>query len=361
MEEQRMKRSISLILLACVLVSVALVSSVGASEDSVPSIFIGDGDWYKDAIHPLITRGGRDYIPVDVFGMFDYVSVTEPKADNILIHNTASGEYISILFSNRSAAVNGTIMSNMGIFIESETYYVDAEVVAEAIGVDFSSATTPGGRRIVRVSDDEAEYSLDDLIYLFLSIEDDYPEQITPPETDDKTEVGDDSAQKRIYVLCSQSDVGINKPQFSANEILRRYGLSYTMFIYDPSRIEDVIAASMQGEYGVYISYYGNKTVTDAVDAVNAAVKKVTNRLTRVTLDVYDGDSPDGYHVVTPDFTVNGVLSARYVYGQITEHFKTHDSCTLYLEDCWNSEQMIILLAGLNESEIITQNLAEGK
>ena len=33
--------------------------------------------------------------------MFDYVSVTVPKTDNILIHNTESGKYISILFSNR--------------------------------------------------------------------------------------------------------------------------------------------------------------------------------------------------------------------------------------------------------------------
>jgi hypothetical protein len=114
----------------------------------------------------------------------------------------------------------------------------------------------------------------------------------------------------------------------------------------------------MQGEYGVYISYYGDKTVTEAVDEVNASAKNVTHRLTRLTLDVYGGEYPDGYHVVTPDFVVNGVLSAKYVYGQITEYFKTHDSCTLYLEDCWNSEQMIILLAGLDENKIITKNLA---
>ena len=352
-----MKRSISLILLTCLLVSVALVSSVGAADDRVPSIFIGDGDWYKDAKHSLITRGERDYIPVDVFGMFDYVSVTVPKDDNILIHNTVSGEYISILFSNRSAAINGTIMSNMGIFMENETYYVDAKVAADAIGVNFEFTTLESGRRIVRVSDDEAEYSLEDLVNLFLSIEDDYQVDITPPE-DDKTQSGDSVSQKRIYVLCSQSDTGINKPLFSANEIMRQYGLSYTLFLYDPSRVEDVIAGSMQGEYGVYISYYGDKTVTEAVDEVNASAKNVTHRLTRLTLDVYGGEYPDGYHVVTPDFVVNGVLSAKYVYGQITEYFKTHDSCTLYLEDCWNSEQMIILLAGLDENKIITKNLA---
>jgi len=353
-----LKRSISIIILACIMVSVFLVAPVGAAEDDVPSIFVGDSDWYKDAKHPLIVRGGHKYVPVDVFDMFDYVSVTEPKSDNILIHNTVTGEYISILFENRSAAVNGTIMSNMGIFIENETYYVDAEIVSDAIGLDYDLVTLSNGRSVVRIFDVEAEYSFDDLITLFLSIEDDYPDELIPPETDDKTQTDDVVSQKRIYVLCSQSDVGVNRPLFSANEILNRYGLSYTMSLYDPSRIEDVISASMQGEYGVYISYYGNKTVTEAVDEVNEIAKRITHRLTHITLDVYEKESPDGYYVVGADFVVNGVLSAPYVYGQITKYFETHDSCTLYLEDCWNSEQMIILLAGLDEDKIITQNLA---
>ena len=288
--------------------------------------------------------------------MFDYISVTIPKNDNILIHNTASGEYISVLYGNRSAAVNGMIISNMGTFMENGTYYVDTEVVTGAIGLKYESLILEGGKKVVRIFDEDAEYSLLDLIALFLSVN--VPEtEETLPEDDEPSSDGP-IAQKKIYVLCSQSGAGLNKPLFSANEILQRYGLSYTMFIYDPSRVEDVIRASTQGEYGVYLSYYGYKTVTDAVDTVNEDAAKITHKLTHITRDVYGDEAPDGYHVVSADFTVNGVLSAGYVYGQITEYFKTHDSCTLYLEDCWNSEQMIILLAGLDEDKIITQNLA---
>lgn len=352
-----MKRCISLVIAVFILAAVFSVPAVDAAFENVPSIFIGDGEWYKDAIQPLITRGEHDYVPIDVFDMFDYVSVTVPKTDNILIHNTVSGEYISILFGNRSAAVNGTIVSSMGTFMENGTYYVDAAVVTEAVGLKFESQLFDDGEKAVRISDDDAEYSLFDLIAMFLSVSAPDSDE-TLPETEDEPTFEDTVSQKKIYILCSQSNSGVNKPLFSANEILQNYGLSYTMFIYDPSRVEDVIRASTQGEYGVYISYYGDKTVTEAVDSVNEHTKKITHKETHITLDVYGDDAPHGYYVVEADFTVNGVLSAKYVYGQITEYFETHDSCTLYLEDCWNSEQMIILLAGLDENKIITQNLA---
>ncbi len=338
--------------LAILILALMFISPAFAAEDGIPSIFVGDGEWYRDAIDPLIVRGGRDYVPTDVFGMFDYISVTTPKVDNILIHNTVTGQYVSLLFSNRSAAINGTVINSMGIFMEGETYYVDAETVCTSIGLLYEAMTVGDSSRTVRIFDSDVYYSFYELI-----------EPYTEKSDDGYGDGGDGedgavSEPKRIYILCSQSESGINEPQFSANEILRAYGLNYTMFIFDPSRTEDLISAAAQGEYGVYLQYFGDMTPREAVDKINADVKNITHRLTHITLDCYGNEVPEGYHAISADFTVNGVLSANYVFGQITEYFNTNDYCTLYLEDCWNSEQMIILLSNLDRNVIITSNLA---
>ncbi len=352
MWEAKMKRSRILLLIVCILLAAACISPAVAAEEDVPSIFIGDKEWYRDALCPLITRGGRDYVPVDAFEMADGISVTISKKDNILIHNTATGQYISVIFSNRSAAVNGVIINGMGIFTEEETYYVDAETVSEAIGLKFEVRTVGEARRTVRIFGADVYYTFDELIAPFASGDDDGPQS---------GELGDSEVSggtKRIYILCAQSETGMNEPQFSANELLRAYGLRYTMFIYDPSRTEDVISAAAQGDYGVFLPYYEKSTAKERLDRLNGDTKKVTSRLTHITVDRSGSGIPDGYFAIEPDFTVNGVMSAGYVYGQITEYFKTHDYCTLFLEDCWNSEQMIVLLSKLDQSKIITSNLA---
>ncbi len=328
------------------------VTPTAADEADAPSIFVGDEEWYRDAIAPLITRGGRDYIPVEAFGMFDYIAVTTPRENNILVHNTATGEYISVLFDNRSAAVNGTVISSMGIFMEGETYYVDALTVAEAVGLRFESASVGKDTRAVRILDDDTSYTLNELLSPFLSEDD--SGYLDGSDGNDST----DGEPKRIYILCRQSATGSNAPEFSAFELLSRYGLNFTAFIHDTSRTEDVIRAAAQGEYGVYPAYFWNMDTASAADMLNSDMKKITKRLTHITLDLREEGAPLGYHAISPDFTVNGVLSANYVFGQINEYFKTHSYCTLYLADCWNSEQMIILLSALDDNEIITSNLA---
>ncbi len=347
-----MKRIKAAIFAVCLLFVLLCMTPAAADEADVPSIFVGDEEWYRDAIAPLITRGGRDYIPVEVFGMFDYITVTTPRENNILVHNTTTGEYISVLFGNRSAAVNGTIVSSIGVFMEGEIYYVDALAVAEAVGLRFESISSGEGTRTVRILDDDASYTLNELISPFFTQDDN--------GYSDGSDGADamDGEPKRIYVLCRQSATGMNTPEFSAMELLCQYELNYTAFIHDTSRTDDVIRAVAQGEYGVYPAYFWNMDDASAADMLNNDTKKITKRYTDIILDLQGDEAPRGYYAITPDFTVNGVLSAKYVFGQIEEYFKTHSYCTLYLTDCWNSEQMIILLSELDGNEIITSNLA---
>ncbi len=81
--------------------------------------------------------------------MFDSVTVTVPREDNLLIQNTATGWYLSVLFRDQTAAENGRILENVGVFRDSGMYYVEAVLACRAVGLEtelYSALRRTAGR-----------------------------------------------------------------------------------------------------------------------------------------------------------------------------------------------------------------------
>lgn len=346
-----------LCLLMALLLTFALLIPISAAEEEIPSLFAGDEAWYKDALSPLVIRDGVSYIPAELCAMFDYISVTIPRADNLLIHNTNTGEYISVLFSKQSAAVNGEIVNDIYVFRDSGMFYVDAELVSEAVGLTLEKYESPDGRISLRLSDDERIFTLDELIAAYL------PEE----EADDGdviTELDEeipsyDGKLKRIYVICEMPES--EYVQFPAQLNCELYGIGYTMFLNSDSTADDILTAYADGEYGIVTDSDDPAT---ALDELNERISSYTRRNTHFTLSTGDEEKDSalraaGYIPIEPDFSVNGASHPDTLLVDIINYIGKEGSCTLYLENCWNSEQMIILLSEIKSDLYRTANLSD--
>lgn len=344
-------------LLMVLVISFVLLTPISAAED-IPSLFAGDEAWYKDAVSPLVIRDGSCYIPAELCSMFDYISVTTPRDDNLLIHNTNTGEYISVLFSKRSAAVNGEIIRDITVFRDSGMFYVDAELIAEAVGLTLEKYESPEGNISLRLSDDERIFTLDELISAYLpdeeAAEDDVLTEIEEEETPSY-----DGKLKRIYVLCESPES--EYVQFPAQVNCELYGIEYTMFLRADNTTEDILTAYADGEYGIVAD---GEDIAGALDELNTEISAYTRRKTHFTLSTGDEEKDvelraAGYIPIVPDFVVNGVSYPDAMLVDIINYIGAAGSCTLYLEDCWNSERMVILLSEINSELYSTANLSD--
>ena len=323
----------------------------------VPTLFYNDDAWYKDSSSPLVERGGEYFVPAEIFKMFDSISVTTPTSDNLLIHNTETGEYISMLFSSQSAAVNGEIIRGVGLFRDSGAYYVNAETVGNAVGIKREYYFAENGDVTLRLYDSKRKLSLGTLINNYMVEEDEYKEE----------QVGTINVLKRIYILVkAPSNVS---PEYIAKYRLDDYGLSYTMFLNSQVDIEDVLEASANGVYGVISK---NQRLADGVDiaaeldGINELFKEYTKRNARITLSTGNAENDLkleslGYIPIKPDFTVNGSSNAEAVFTEMIAFVTKHGYCTILLEDSWNSARVAELISEIDYPYYETSNLAKSK
>lgn len=338
-----------------------LLTPVSAAEEDIPSLFAGDEAWYKDAVSPLVIRDGVCCIPAELCSMFDYISVTTPRDDNLLICNTNTGEYVSVLFSKQSAAVNGKIVSGISVFRDSGMFYVDAELIAEAVGLTLEKYESPDGSISLRLSDEERIFTLDELISAYLPDEE-LEEDDVLTELEEEEIPLYDAKLKRIYVLCESSES--DSVQFSAQESCEMYGVEYTLFLGSHNTTEDILSAYADGEYGIVADGEDVAALQTELDELNGDISVYTGRRTHFTLSTGDTEQDDalraaGYIPIVPDFTVNGASYPDAMLPDIINYIGTAGSCTLYLEDCWNSERMVILLSEIKSERYRTANFSD--
>lgn len=339
--------SLTLAALLCTAGMFAVPTDTQAAENVLPSLFCNDEEWYKDTVSPLILRDGVYYIPADLCSMFDYISVTYPGSNNLLIHNTVTGEYISVLFREQSAALNGEIHDNVGVFRDDGVYYVDAALVCDAVGLGYDYYTSENGNVSLRVTDENRIFTFDDLISTYFSA----PEDIYIDDGNGKEDV-----VKRIYLLCSSPD-GHNL-MFPARDNLEYYGLEYTLFLDISSSETTILSAIADGEYGI------TADSAAGLDALSEKLFPYSRRNSRLTLSTGDADADlalrdAGYCPIRPDFTVNGATYADGMLTEIIDHLGKYESCTVYLEDCWSSQRMIVLISEINYKNYVTSNLTD--
>ncbi len=342
--------TLSLTALICTAAVFALPSDTKAAAEEIPSLFCNDEEWYKDTVSPLIMRDGVYYIPADLFSMFDYISVTYPNDNNLLIHNTKSGGYISVLFSEQSAAVSGEIHDSVGIFRDDGVYYVDAELVCGAVGLEYEYYTAENGNVSLRVTDENRIFTLEELIGTYFPENEDIYEDIYIDEEEEEDIV------KRIYLLCSSSDG--HQLMFPARDNLEYYGLEYTLFLDSSSSEETILSSLADGEYGI------KADTVDGLDKLNEKIFRYSRRNSRLTLTTGDAEADRalrdaGYCPIKPDFTVNGATYADGMLTEIIDHLGKYESCTVYLEDCWSSQRMIVLISEIDYKNYVTSNLTD--
>ena|GEM_PF-1510326 len=347
--------------LLAVLMLLMLAQTAFADESDIPSLFAGDEAWYKDSVSPLVVREGVYFIPADLLSMMDGISVSFPDSNNILIHNTRDGRYISILFMQRSAAVNGKIAEKISLFRNGDTFYIDAHLAADALGLILETSVLGSGNTVLRISDESRIFTIDELIAVYL------PKNETAPEEDEITELpvtDEDSSYdgklKRIYVLVKPPVNGENT-EFPALDNCFLYGLRFTRFLDENAKVGDMLLSGAMGSYGI-LSESGSSA--EALDSLNEKIKPYTRKNTRFTLS--DGDPENdrllrenGYIPILPDFTVTGSSNPDVLLTEIINYIGSTGSCTLLLEDCWNSERMAILLGELENSLYATANLSD--
>ncbi len=373
-------------LLLTLALALTQTAAVSADENNISSIIVNDDEWYRDGEFPLTVRDGKYYVPAEAFTMFEYIRVTQPKKGNLLITNTTDGRYISILYMEQKAAVNGVIYSGIGVFRRSEKYYVDAEMTASALGISLEARTggksensesgsgLTEGMTVLRLYDDSHIFTLDELIETYAMYDEDFDAAQTQPDQALYYEDGYnyhydyDSDDRRIFVLCT-TPAG-DEGQFSAASALDDERLDYTAALdEDSAQDRDYVMSNLvKGEVLIIPKGYAEsrnnavfsymdedelesagEALADKMDEINRSQKSFTQKNVRFTLSSNNAKidgilKSRGYIPLTPDYEINGASYPEGVTYDIEKRLESGGSVIMYLTDCWSSVHMTELL-----------------
>ena len=343
------RRAAAALAAAFMVFSAFVLRAPDARGEDLPSTFYNDEAWYKDEILPYVFRDGKYFVPLEIFPMFGYIDVSVSKDENILLENTLDGSYISILFSDGTAAANGEIIDSVGIFRSSGVFYVAADDVAPHVGLGVEYNTDSGGTVRVRLYDSSKKLSFSRLLY-------NYTGRSVSEEVSGRITIADDVPLKRIYILCSFPSE--NPYAISASSELDRCGVRYTAFLKEGTDIDVMIDAYAGGAFG-FVSEDGDP---GKLDAMNSTYELYTSSRSRLVLDTGDEEmnsalSAAGYVIITPDITVNGSSSASGAYEEMMALLDTYGKVTVYLDDCWNSGQIARMISNIEDVEYVPLNM----
>ena len=351
MKNKRLRR---LGLLAAVLVCM-LFCGAGtlAAEYDMPTLFHNDEAWYKDSMAPLLMKDGRYHIPADLLGMFGDLTVSSHQDNgNLLITQTAGSvrgsestrkdsTYVSILFADKTAVVDGELHENVGIFRENGYTYIDGEWIAEIFSLTCTYAQTENGNTVLRLSDTEAARTMEELMNLY---REETPQTTPLPEKDPTPELPEADESRRVYIVTGDN---YENPEFvPAEAVVRNSGLVCTMFLHERSDPEKYWEYAFLGDAGICAG-----SVEEA-EAVNARLESMFCRRLEYVLPAYGDTDREalrqaGYIVVEPDFVVDYSTDPDTVYGELTAFLEENRSVIVKVSGDGCSQRMIALLCNL--------------
>ena len=321
-----------------------------AGDGEYPSLIVNDEKWYKDAGYPLIERNGDKYVPAELFTMFDYITLTYPDDGNLLLENTLTQDYISVLFNSNAAAVNGEVVENIGVFRNSGVFYIKAESTADALGISYENYVIDDVSGI-RFFDENRIFTLSELLKSYTVSDDGNTSSDTQNEAD-----GEENSIKRIFVFCSTEEN--SDAFFAARDSLENYGIEYTYLVSENTSSDFILKLMAEGGYCLAMPNYSEEeskaetadTIAAYFDSLNSKLKVLTGKNIRYTMTTGDDELDSlllerGYCAIKPDFDVNGASYPDGIIEEIKMIFTERDYVTLYLGDCWNSERISLLLS----------------
>lgn len=322
-----------------VLLLFLLGTSAAGTEYSVPSLFHNDEAWYKDSIAPLLVKDGRYHIPADVLNMFEGLQVSYSQGgDNVLVTDS-DGNYVSILFTDKTAVVNGELFENIGVFRENGYTYVDSEWIAGLLSLTCTYIQTEDGKTVLRLTDATVTRSWQELEALYREeahSETERDEPVVSPKPD--------TNMRQIYIVTG--DNYENASFTAAEEIIENSGLTCTLFLHPDSLEEKYWLWGLTGQGGICAN-----SVTEA-DAVNDTLEKLCCRRLEYVLPASSDTDRDalrkaGYLVIEPDFVVDYRTDPDAVYAELVAYLAEHDQVIVQVSGDGCSQRMIALLCDL--------------
>ena len=324
-----------------VVVSAAIGVGVLAGGSAVPSLFHNDEAWYKDSVAPLLVKNSVYHVPADMFGMFGDIGISWYREEENLLMTHTDGRYVSLLFSTRTAVVNGTIQENISVFRENGYTYVDVEWLAGIFSLVCEYAQSEDGRMILRVADGGAVRSMEDLLSR-------YAVQYTPEENKEpdavETEPLPGDGIKRIYIV---TDDNYEKLGYvPAEDIVASSGMVCSLFFHAGSSDEKLREHGFFGSGGICAG-----SVAEA-EAVNARLEKMGCRRMELVLPACDSTDREafrqaGYVVLEPDFAVTPTTDPDLMYEELYAWMLEKDTAVVRVGWDGCSQRMLALLCNL--------------
>lgn len=159
----------------------------------VPNLYRQDAAYPYVKTFPLVVSGGVEYVPISMFSLYSYITVTYSKiSDNFYIQNTKTNEYLAFDVTRGIAEMSGGKTMEMETRIYHRTRYIPARAVAQQMGLTCEAYDdTKRGIYAFRISDSNAAFSFSELLRQYLPSshlpENNPPEQTDPPEITPET------------------------------------------------------------------------------------------------------------------------------------------------------------------------------
>ena len=183
------KKQIALIAaVLAVSIGLGVLFSAHVSAASVPSLFHNDERWYRDNSAGLEVIGGLYYVPVDVFGMFRHMELTmDSRRGEFMVYNRDTGAYISVIFSEKIATINGEEEAYLNLYkLHGGYYYVPAEYFCTVLSLGYEVRRGSGAASGVtfRILDGNEVKTIDELLAPYGDSTSDSTDTVPPIVTD---------------------------------------------------------------------------------------------------------------------------------------------------------------------------------
>ncbi len=261
---------IAAVLFVSVVFGVLFSTQVKATD--VPSLFHNDERWYKDSTARLEMVEGIAYVPVDIFGMFSHIELSiDSRRGEFMVYNRENGRYISVLYEEKIATVDGAEEIYLNLYrLHGGYYYVPAEYFCRVMGLfmEFAPSAAVGAGVTLRISDGTETKTVEELLAAYTGT--DTFDTVLPPDTSNPPVSGGVS-DRTVYltfhtvhpeyietILAALEKASVPATFFFTKEELREYpallaavlssghsvGLTYTAFTDGASLLAEIQEAN---------------------------------------------------------------------------------------------------------------------
>lgn len=151
-----------------VCIGASVIFSVRVDAAAAPGIFHNDERWYRDSSAGLERIGNVYYIPVDVFSMFSQIELSmDSRRGEFMLYNRKNGQYISVLYEEKIATVNGEEEIYLSLYrLHGGYFYVPVEYFCQVLSLTCEKIASSNAAYgvTVRIHDGSQTQTLEELL-----------------------------------------------------------------------------------------------------------------------------------------------------------------------------------------------------